>query len=97
MLGREVLHPIDLMLHPGGEEDQGPPGTYVARHQQAMRTVHQEFRQKLQQSQRLRKTDYDLRLKKENTLYVMRFIDLTGLLCCDNVKDYSPFGGIPGL
>ena len=30
MLGREVLHPIDLMLHPGGEEDRGTPGTYVA-------------------------------------------------------------------
>ena len=32
MLWRGVLQPIDLMLHPGGEEDRGTPGTYVVRH-----------------------------------------------------------------
>ena len=32
MLGREVLQPIDLMLNPGGEEEQRTPGTYAARH-----------------------------------------------------------------
>ena len=52
MLGREVLHPIDLMLLPGGEEDRGSPGTYVARHEEAMGNSHRELRQKLQQSQR---------------------------------------------
>ena len=62
MLGREVLQPINLMLHPGGEEDRGTPGTYAARHQGAMRIAHREARQKLQLSQRRQKRDYDLRL-----------------------------------
>ena len=44
MLGREVLQPIDLMFHPGVEEDRGTPGTYAARHQEAMRTAHREAR-----------------------------------------------------
>ena len=64
MLGREVLQPIDLMLHPVGEEDRGTPGTYAARHQEAMRTAHREAWQKLQQSQRRQKRDYDLRLEE---------------------------------
>ena len=32
--------------------------------------------------------------EKENTLYYMRFIDLTGLSCWDKVNNYSPFGRI---
>ena len=64
MLWREVLQPIDLMLHPGGEQDRGTPGKYAARHQEAMRTAHREARQKLQQSQRRQKRDYDLRLEE---------------------------------
>ena len=44
MLGREVLQPIDLMLNPGGEEERRTPGTYAARHQEAMRTDHREAR-----------------------------------------------------
>ena len=40
MLGRDVLQHIDLMLHPGGEEDRGTPGTYVTGHQGAMRMAH---------------------------------------------------------
>ena len=56
-LGREVLQPIELMLHPGGEEDRGTPGTYTVRHQEAMRTAHRESRQKLHQSQRCQKKD----------------------------------------
>ena len=28
---------------------------------------------------------------------MMRFIDLTGRLCWDKVKYYSPFGQVPGL
>ena len=32
MLGRKVLQPIDLMLHPGGEEERRTPGTCAARH-----------------------------------------------------------------
>ena len=59
-----MLQPIDLMLHPGGEEDRGTPGTYPARHQEAMRTAHREARQKLQQSQRRQKRDYELRLEE---------------------------------
>ena len=46
MLGREVLQPIDLMLNPGCDEEQRTPGTYAARHQEAMRTAHREARQK---------------------------------------------------
>ena len=57
MIGSEVLQPIDLMLHPGGEEERRTLGTYAARHQEAMRTVHREARQKLQQSQRRQKRD----------------------------------------
>ena len=64
MLGREVLQHIDLMLHPGGEEERGTPGTHAARHQEAMRTAHRETRQKVRQSQRRQKTDYDLRLEE---------------------------------
>ena len=64
MLGREVLHPIDFMLNPGGEEERRTPGTYAARHQEAMRIAHREVRQKLQQSQRRQKRDYDLRLEE---------------------------------
>ena len=64
MLWREVLHPIDLMLNPGGEEERITPGTYAARHQDAMRTAHRTARQKLQQSQRRQKRDYDLRLEE---------------------------------
>ena len=60
MLGREVLQPIDLMLHPGGEEDRGTPDA----HQDVMRTAHREPRQKLQQSQRRQKKDYDLRIEE---------------------------------
>ena len=40
MLGLEVLHPIDLMLHPGGEEERETHGTYAVHHQETMRTVH---------------------------------------------------------
>ena len=46
MLGREVLQPIDLMLNPGGEEERRTPGTYAARHQEAMGNAHREARQK---------------------------------------------------
>ena len=52
------------MLTPGGEEERRTPGTYAARHQEAMRTAHREARQKLQQSQRRQKRDYDLRLEE---------------------------------
>ena len=64
MLGRAVLQPIDLMLIPGCDEEQRTPGTYAARHQEAMRTAHREARQKLQQSQRRQKRDYDMRLEE---------------------------------
>ena len=59
MLGREVLQPIDLMLNPGCGEEQRTPGTYAARHQEAMRTAHREARLKRRQ-----KRDYDLRLEE---------------------------------
>ena len=85
MLGREVLQHIDLILHPGGEEERGTPGTYMAHHQEAMRTAHEEARQKLQQSQRRQKRDYDLRME-ERKYSVMRFIDLPVLVCWDKEK-----------
>ena len=59
-----MLQPIDLMLNPGCGEEQRTPGTYAARHQEAMRTAHREAWQKLQQSQRRQKRDYDLRLEE---------------------------------
>ena len=64
MLGRVVLQHVDMMLHPGGEEDRETPGKYTVRHQKAMRTAYREARQKLQQSQRHQKRDYDLRLEE---------------------------------
>ena len=59
-----MLQVIDLMLNPGGEKERRIPGTYAAQHQEAARTTHREARQKLQQSQRRQKRDYDLRLEK---------------------------------
>ena len=59
-----MLQSIDLMIHPGCEEERGTPGAYAARHKEAMRTAHREARQKLQQSQRRQKRDYDLRLEE---------------------------------
>ena len=97
LFGRDVLQPIDLMLHPGWEEDRGTPGIYPARHQEAMRTAHRYAQQKLQQLNDARRRIMICVWKKENTLYVMRFIDLTGLLCWDKVKNCSPFGQVPGL
>ena len=47
MLWREVLHPIDLMVNPGGEEDRGTPGTCAARHQEVITTANREAQQKL--------------------------------------------------
>ena len=88
MFGREVLHPIDLMLNPGVEEDRETPGTYTARHQEAMRTAHLND---------ARRWIMICVWKKENTLYVMRFINLTGLLCWDKVKQLQPFDRVPGL
>ena len=67
-LGKKCFQPIDLMLHPGGNEDRGTPVTYVTRHQDAMRMAHREAWQKLQQSQRRQKRDYDLHLEKEKKL-----------------------------
>ena len=34
LLGRDVLQPIDLMLHTGVEEIRRTPGKYAARHQE---------------------------------------------------------------
>ena len=50
-----MLHPIDVMLHPGCEVERGTPGTYL---------THREARHKLQQSQRRQKRDCDLRLEE---------------------------------
>ena len=66
LLWREVLQLIDL--NPGGEEERRTPGTYAARHQEAMRTAHREARQKVQQSQRRQKGIMICVWKKENTL-----------------------------
>ena len=56
-----MLQPFDLMLHPGREEDRG---TYETRHQEAMRAANREACQKLQQSQRRQKRDYDMCLEE---------------------------------
>ena len=56
MLGREVLQPIDLMIHPDvAEHNRGTPGTYAVRHREAMGIAHRITRQNLQQSQRRKK------------------------------------------
>ena len=56
-----------------------------------MKTAHREARQKLQQSQRRQNRDYDMRL------YVIPFIDLTGLLCWDKVKKIQPIWSGPWI
>ena len=69
MLGREVLQPIDLMIQPDvAEHNRGTPGTYAARHREAMGIAHCIARHNLQLSQRRKKKDYDLRLEEKNTL-----------------------------
>ena len=66
MLGREVLQPIDLMIQPDvAEQNRCTPGTYAARHREAMGIAHRIARQNLQQSQRRQRRDYDLRLEEK--------------------------------
>ena len=97
MLGREVLQHIDLMLNPGGEEERITPGRYAARHQEAMRTAHREARQKLQQSQRRQKRDYDLRLEERKYSVDDAVYIFNRSIVLDKVNNYSPFGQVPGL
>ena len=69
MLCREMLQPIDLMIQPEvAEQNRGTPGTYVARHWEAMGIAHRIARQELQQSQRRKNRDYDLRLEEKKIL-----------------------------
>ena len=69
MLGREVLQSVDLMIQPYvTEHNRGTPGTYAARHQDAMGMAHRNARQNLQQSQRRKTRDYDLRLEEKHIL-----------------------------
>ena len=63
MLGRKVLQPINLMLNPGGEEERRLPGTYAARHQEAMRTA-QENPGKTTAYSTMPERDYDMRLEE---------------------------------
>ena len=87
VLGREMLQPIALMLHPRGEEQRRTPGTYAACHQEAMRTAHRDARKNYSNLNDARRGIMIYVWKKENTLCVMRFIiDLTGILCWDKVK-----------
>ena len=95
MLGREVLQHIDLMLHPGGEEERRTP---AARHQEVMRTAHREVQQKLHQSQRCQKNDNDLRLEERKYSVcdaVYRFN--RSIVLGQSKKKYSPFSQVPGL
>ena len=92
MLGREVLQPIDLMLKPGDEEERRrTPGTYAARHQEAMRTAHREAREKLQQSQRRQKRDYDLRLEERKYSVDDAVYRFNRSIVLGRSKNYSPF------
>ena len=59
-----MLQHIDLMLHPGGEDERGTHRTYASRHQEDLRNAHRDARKKLQQSERRQKRDYDLRLEE---------------------------------
>ena len=89
MLGWEVLQPIDLMIHPEGEEDRGTPVTYAACHQETMSTAHREARENYSNLNDANRGIMIYVWKKENTLYVMRFIDLTSLLCWNKVKQIT--------
>ena len=90
MLGREVLQPIDLMLNPGGEEEQRTPGTYAARHLGATRTALLEARQKPQQSQRRQKRNYDLRLEESKYSVDDAVYRFNGSIVLGQSKKYSP-------
>ena len=61
-----------------------------------MRTVHREARQKLQQSQRCQKRDYDLRLE-ERKHCVCDAVYRCNMSIVPGQKKYSPFGHVPGL
>ena len=61
-----MLQPIDLMIQPDvAAHNRGTPGTYAARHREAMGIAHRIAWQNLQQSQRRQKRDYDLRLEEK--------------------------------
>ena len=47
------------------EQNRCTPGTYAARHREAMGIAHRIARQNLQQSQRRQRRDYDLRLEEK--------------------------------
>ena len=90
MLWRDVLQPIDLMLNTGGDKTEEllghirrairkPRGLLIERPGRNNRNLNDAIRGIL-----------IYLWKKENTLYAMRFIYLTGLLCWDKVKNYSP-------
>ena len=52
------------MLNQGGEEERRTHGTFASQHQEAIKTAHRAAPQKLQQSHRRQKRDYDLRLEE---------------------------------
>ena len=91
MLWREVLQHIDLILNPGGEEERRTPGTYAARHQEAMRTAHRE------QSQRRQKRDYDLRLEERKYSVVDAVYRFNRSIVLGQRKKFQPIWSGPWI
>ena len=89
-----MLQHIDLMLHPGGEEERRNPGTYAARHQEVTRTAHREAQQKLQQSQRRQKRDNDLRLEERKYSVCDAVYRFNRSIVLGQSKNHSTFGHV---
>ena len=79
-----------------GEEERRTPGTYAARHQEAMRTAHREARQK-HHSRRRQKRDYDLSLEERKYSVDDAVYRFNRSIVLGQIKKYSPFGQVPRL
>ncbi|XP_041372627.1 uncharacterized protein LOC121385902 [Gigantopelta aegis] len=97
MLGREVNQPADLMFRPPVGKQPAHVDEYVAQLEESIRSAHELARDKLGESQKRMKRDYDLRTaehkySKGDYVYVLD----TAVLKGDNKKLSPPWKG-PGL
>ncbi|CAG2201940.1 unnamed protein product [Mytilus edulis] len=64
MLGREVFHPIDLMLGTSRDTAKDPP-EYIKQLKETLYEVHELARVNLQRAQKRQKKDYDLKTNQQ--------------------------------
>ncbi|XP_041376682.1 uncharacterized protein LOC121389136 [Gigantopelta aegis] len=97
MLGREVNQPADLMFRPPVGKQPAHVDEYVAQLEESIRSTHELARDKLGESQKRMKRDYDLRTaehkySKGDYVYVLD----TAVLKGENKKLSPPWKG-PGV